>query len=74
MSIDECIEKAREVMDYDVVRDLLAGKLIARPIEITGNVTVDEYGPMMIAQSTRGIDLDVREKAEKMLIELEESE
>ena len=74
MSIDECIEKAREVMDYDVVRDLLAGKLIARPIEITGNVTVDEYGPMMIAQSTRGIDLDIREKAEKMLIELEESE
>jgi hypothetical protein len=29
---------------------------------------------MMIAQSTRGIDLDVREKVEKMLVELEESE
>ena len=74
LSIDDCIEKAREVMDYDVVRDLLSDKLIAKPIEITGNVTVDEYGPMMIAQSTRGLDLDVKEKAEKLLIELEKSE
>jgi len=74
MSIDECIEKAREVMDYDVVKDLLADKLIAKPIEITGNVTVDEYGPMMIAQGARGMDIKVREKAEKLLLELEESE
>lgn len=74
MSIDECIEKAREVMDYDVVKDLLADKMIAKPIEITGNVTVDEYGPMMIAQSARGMDIEVKEKAEKLLLELEESE
>ena len=74
MSIDECIEKAREVMDYDVVKDLLADKLIAKPIEITGNVTVDEYGPMMISQEARGMDIKVKEKAEKLLLELEESE
>jgi len=74
MSIDDCIEKAREVMDYDVVRDLLADRLIAKPIEITGNVTVDEYGPMMIAQGARGMDIKVKDKAEKLLLQLEESE
>jgi len=74
MSIDECIEKAREVMDYDVVKDLLDERLIAKPIEIAGNVTVDEYGPMMIAQSAHGTDIKVKEKAEKLLLELEESE
>lgn len=74
LGIDDCIEKAREVMDYDIVKELLSEKLIAKPIEITGNVTVDEYGPMMIAQSARGLDINVREKAEKLLLELEESE
>jgi len=74
MGIDDCIEKAREVMDYDVVKGLVEDKLIAKPIEITGNVTVDEYGPMMIAQSARGMDLKVRDKAEKLLLELEGSE
>jgi len=74
MGIDDCIEKAREVMDYDVVKGLVEEKLIAKPIEITGNVTVDEYGPMMIAQSARGMDLKVRDRAEKLLLELEESE
>jgi len=74
MGIDDCIEKAREVMDYDVVKGLVEEKLIAKPIEITGNVTVDEYGPMMIAQSARGMDLKVRDKAEKLLLELEGSE
>jgi replication factor A1 len=74
MGIDDCIEKAREVMDYDVVRDLLADRLIAKPIEITGNVTVDEYGPMMIAQGARGMDIKVKDKAEKLLLQLEESE
>lgn len=74
MSIDEAIEKAREVMDYDVVKEILTEKLIAKPIELTGNVTVDEYGPMMIAQSARNLEIDVKEKAEKLLLELEESE
>jgi len=74
MGIDDCIEKAREVMDYDVVKDILEEKLIAKPIEITGNVTVDEYGPMMIAQGAHGIDIKVRDRAEKLLLELEESE
>ena len=73
MGIDDCIEKAREVMDYDIVKGLVEEKLIAKPIEITGNVTVDEYGPMMIAQSARGMDLNIKDKAEKLLLELEES-
>lgn len=74
MSIDECIEKAREVMDYDVIRNVIDEKITTRQIEVTGNVTVDEYGPMMIAREARQMDLDVREKAEKLLLELEESE
>jgi len=74
MSIDECIEKARGVMDYDIIRDSIEEKLIARPVEVRGNVMVDEYGPMMIAQHARLIDLDAKEKAEKLLLELEGSE
>jgi replication factor A1 len=74
MSIDECIEKARSVMDYDVIRGMLDERLTTKEVEVTGNVTVDEYGPMMIAREARLMDLDVREKAEKLLLELEESE
>lgn len=74
MSIDECIEKAREVMDYDVIRSLIDEKLTAKQVEVTGNVTVDEYGPMMIVREARQPDLDVKEKAEKLLLSLEESE
>lgn len=74
MSIDECIEKAREVMDYDVIQNLIDEKLTTKQVEVMGNVTVDEYGPMMIAQEARPIDLNIKEKAEKLLLELEESE
>lgn len=74
MSIDECIEKAREVMDYDVIQNLIDEKLTTKQVEVMGNVTVDEYGPMMIGQEARPIDLNIKEKAEKLLLELEESE
>jgi len=74
MSIDECLEKAREMMDYDAIKEILEEKLISQPVEVRGNVTVDDYGPMMIAQSASLQKLDVKEKVEKLLIQLEESE
>lgn len=74
MTIDECIEKAREVMDYDSIKDILEDRLLAQPIQLRGNVTVDEYGPMMIAQSADRLDPDIKSEAEKLIIRLEESE
>jgi len=74
MTIDECIEKAREVMDYDSIKDILEDRLLAQPLQLRGNVTVDEYGPMMIAQSADRLDPDIKSEAEKLVIRLEESE
>jgi len=74
MSIDECMEKAREVMDYEVIRNLIDEQLTMKLIEATGNVAVDEYGPMMITREAKSAEIEVKEKAEKLLLELEESE
>lgn len=60
-----------ELANQDAVRADIMEKVIARPIEITGNVTADDYGLMLIATSARLIEVDVQAQARAMLEELE---
>lgn len=51
----------------------MAQKIIIKKLSITGNVLVDDYGPMMIVSETEVVDEDVTAEAEKLLKLVEES-
>jgi hypothetical protein len=40
-------------------------------MEVSGNVTADDYGLMLIASSARMVEVDVQAEAKAMLEELE---
>ena len=73
MTLDECIKIAREKMNTDIVREILARKVIAHPIEVTGNVTLSDYGLMLLTNSANFFTINVVEEAKKMLEALQES-
>ncbi|MCQ5375776.1 MAG: hypothetical protein NO474_04175 [Methanomassiliicoccales archaeon] len=71
MTLDEAMKKAKEMMTPDVVKEEIENKLIAQPIEISGNVTKDEYGLMMVVGSARIALPDIKTEATTLLSELE---
>jgi len=71
--MEDYMRLVAELANPDAVRAEIMEKVIARPIEITGNVTADDYGLMLIATSARMIDVDVQAEARAMLEELEVS-
>jgi len=70
-TLEKCIEEAKESMSQEVVRDQLADILVAQPVEVRGNVTIDDYGLMMIVESAKILKVDVEQEARAMLEELE---
>ena len=71
--MEDYMRLVAELANPDAVRAEIMEKVIARPIEVTGNVTADDYGLMLIATSARLIDVDVQAEARAMLEELEVS-
>jgi replication factor A1 len=71
--MEDYMRLVAELANPDAVRAEIMEKVIARPIELTGNVTADDYGLMLIATSARMIDVDVQAEARAMLEELEVS-
>jgi replication factor A1 len=69
--IEECRRIAKEAMDQSVITDELKNLLIAMPIRITGDATLDDFGIMLISKDAQLMDLDVKEKARTILRELE---
>jgi len=74
ITLDEAMQRARERMDYEVVRDLLEEKLALKALTATGSVTADPYGLSMIVKDVAFATVDVKQEAEKLLVELEASE
>ncbi|MCI4371964.1 MAG: hypothetical protein L3J78_04875 [Thermoplasmata archaeon] len=72
-TLEACIAAAKEAMSTDIVRDELADRLVAQPIEARGNVTSDDYGLMMIVESAKMLKVDVQAEAREMLEGLEGS-
>lgn len=70
-TLDDAVRQAREKMDYEIVRTMMDEKLTLRVATITGPVTADPYGLSMIAKDAELSTPDVKEEAERLLVELE---
>jgi replication factor A1 len=70
-SLDDCLKQAKKTMDQGIVRDELFNILVARPMEVIGNVSSDDFGLMMIANDVEFINIDVHNEAKSILEELE---
>ena len=71
MTLEECQKYAMERINPAVVREKIMEELIAKPIEVSGNVSKDETGLMLIAQDARFIKPDVKALAKEMLEKME---
>ncbi|MBM4250054.1 MAG: hypothetical protein FJ149_11665 [Euryarchaeota archaeon] len=69
--LEDYMRLVAELANPDAVRAEMMEKIIARPMEVTGNVTADDYGLMLIASSARMVEVDVQAEARAMLEELE---
>jgi hypothetical protein len=69
--IEECQKIAREAMDGTVISDELRELLVATPIRIAGDATMDEFGIMLISKDAQFMKTDVVAEARAMLEELE---
>jgi replication factor A1 len=69
--LEDYMRLVAELANPDAVRAEIMEKVIARPMEISGNVTADDYGLMLIATSARLVEVDVQSEARAMLEELE---
>jgi replication factor A1 len=67
------MEEAREAMNVEIVGQHIEERLLAKPIEVRGNVTSDEYGLMMIVVEAKLIVPDVKSEAEALLTKVEGS-
>jgi replication factor A1 len=72
-SLEDCMEKARQAMSSDGIKDSMEDSLLFRTIDASGNVTADTYGLSMITKEAELKVPEARQEIEKLLIELEES-
>ncbi len=70
--VDQSQREAKDAMDHSVIRDELINLLVASPIRIIGDASLDDFGVMLIAKDAEFLKIDVKEKANAMLTELEE--
>ncbi len=73
MSLDEVIDKVRENLgNPSIVQEMVENKMIARPMQLRGNVMYDEkYGLRMLVKEYQFLNLEyIAQKAEKMLEEM----
>lgn len=73
VTLKEGMEEAREAMNMDIVGNHIEERLLAKPIEIRGNVTSDEYGLMMIVSEAKLTTPDIKSEAEALLAKVEGS-
>lgn len=73
-TLDEAMQKAKQAMNFDVVRDMMDEKLALKVVSATGSVTADAYGLSMIVKDAELAAVDARQEAERLLVELEGAE
>lgn len=74
ITLKEALDEARELMDPEGVGHHFEEKLLARPIELRGNVLSDDYGLSMNVSEAKLITPDVKSEAEALLSKIEVSE
>jgi len=74
ITLDESMQKAKEKMNFDIVKDEMDELLTLKVLVVSGPVTADQYGLSMIAKEAQLSIPDVKQEAEKLLVELEAPE
>lgn len=74
ITLDESMQKAKEKMNFDIVKDEMDELLTLKVLIVSGPVTADQYGLSMIAKEAQMSIPDVKQEAEKLLVELEAPE
>lgn len=74
ITLDESMQKAKESMNFDVVRDAMDDSLTLKLVTASGSITSDQYGLSMIVKDAQMAKVDVKEEAERVLVELEAQE
>jgi len=74
ITLDESMQKAKEKMNFDIVKDEMDELLTLKVLTVSGPVTADQYGLSMIAKEAQLSAVDVKQEAEKLLVELEAPE
>jgi replication factor A1 len=73
-TLEECMDRAKQAMNFDVVKDSMEDALMFKIIDASGSVTADTYGLSMIAKEAELRTPQVREDIERLLVDLEESQ
>jgi len=74
ITLDESMQKAKEKMNFDIVKDEMDELLTLKILTVSGPVTADQYGLSMIVKEAQLSAIDVKQEAEKLLVELEAPE
>jgi replication factor A1 len=74
ITLDESMQKAKEKMNFDIVKDEMDELLTLKVLTVSGSVTADQYGLSMIAKEAQLSAIDVKQEDEKLLVELEAPE
>ena len=74
ITLDESMQKAQEKMNFDIVKDEMDEVLTLKVVTVSGPITADQYGLSMIAKEAQLSTQDVKQEAEKLLVELEGTE
>ncbi len=69
--VKECQKLAKEAMDVGIIEDELRSILLATPVSVAGDATVDDFGIMLISKETQKREIDVEEEARALLGDLE---
>ncbi|MEM0449071.1 MAG: hypothetical protein QW520_04550 [Methanomassiliicoccales archaeon] len=71
ITLEQALKMAKEAMDPEAVLEKVEECMLAKPIEVRGNVIKDDYGLMMIASEASLSIPEVREEATRLLAEME---
>ena len=71
VTLKEALDEARETMDPEFVGRRFEEIILAKPMELRGNVISDDYGLSMNVSEAKLIYLDVRTEAEALLRKIE---
>lgn len=71
MTLDEGMAKAKEKMDLEVVKDMMDEQLTLKVATVTGVIMADSFGLSMIAKDAELPTKDIKQEAERLLVELE---
>jgi replication factor A1 len=71
ITLEQAIKEARDSMDPEVVKEKIEERLLAKSLEVRGNVISDDYGLMMIVSEAKVLVPEIRGEAANLLSKLE---